>query len=128
MYKKFNGFTAYEEASNSNLGKVDIYSNMLGLFNRVFEKGGYKAEIYFLETIAIEFANPFRLTLRKDKETWRLTGQGTTFLGNKLTISLSLVEYYIDGDEHIYWDVYKYIHRIHGHDKMKDTRINLGLE
>jgi len=135
MYEWFDGFISYTDDSNRCFGTVKVYSNMRGLMS--LEQNNYTAEISFLEMLCTELisANPLHLVLKKNSEntnkvaeTWKLTGQITSSSDNSLTVALSLVEYYCDGEECIYWDAFKYIHRIHGQDKMRETRINIGLE
>jgi len=135
MYEWFDGFTAYTDDSNRSFGIVKVHSNMRGLMS--LEQNNRTAEISFLEMRCTELihANPLRIVLKKNcentnqvAETWKLTGQITSRSGNSITVALSLVEYYCDGEECIYWDVHKYILRIHGQDKMRETRVNIGLE
>jgi hypothetical protein len=138
MYK-FDGFTAYTDDEKNCFGLVEVHSNMHDLleYDIDAERKSYSAEISFLENNCSSLVTPnfsIHLILRKDErsqacETWKLTGLLTQIpaVNNKLTISLSSVQYYVDGDEQIYWDV-KYIHRIRGKDYMEETRKNLAME
>jgi hypothetical protein len=139
MTREYSGFTAYSDDDKDCFGLVDVLSNMgdLSVYEVASNKPPYKAEIYFSgnDCLRLPPANPFRLTLRRNDErtgqayeTWKLIGQATAFPVNPLKISLSSVVHYIDGDEHIYWDVFKPIHRINGKDHMEETRKNLGME
>jgi hypothetical protein len=138
MMRELKGFTAYLNDEKDCLGLVDVHSNMgdLSEYTIYSIQQSYLAEISFLETNCMSLvpANPLHLTLRNNDErpgqkyeTWKITGQ-TTFPDNVLKINLSLVKHYINGDEHIYWDPYKYIHRINGIDYMEETRKNLAME
>jgi phage tail tube protein FII len=131
MSQWLNGFTAYTEDTNNCFGLAKVYSNMgdLMIIPTTFQ-GSYSAEITFLDNNAFKLvsANPLRLTLRNNLETWKLTGTVLSFSDNNLKISLTAVEYYVDDDEKLKWDVFKYIHRINGHDHMDETRKNIGME
>ena len=139
MTKELNGFTAYSDDEKDCFGLVSVRSNMgdLSGCEDASNKHTYEAEISFLEKncLSLLTANPLRLTLRRNDEragqayeAWKLTGLVSGFSINPLNISLTLVAHYIDGDEHIYWDVFKLIHRIDGKDYMEVTRKNLGME
>jgi len=138
MIRELNGLTAYTKDEKDCFGLVVVRSNMgdLSVYSSIPDQQIYEAEISFPGNNCLSLlpANPLRLTLRTDDvragqsyETWKITGQVEAFTVNFLKISLSLVEHYIDGDEHIYWDAYKYIHRIDGKDYMEETRKNVGI-
>ena len=138
MIREFTGLTAYSKDEKDCFGLVIVRSNMgdLSVYTVIPNQQIYEAEISFPgnNCMGLLPANPLRLTLRTDNvragqayETWKITGQVTAFSINLLKISLSLVEHYIDGVEHIYWEPYKYIHRINGKDYMEETRKNVCI-
>jgi hypothetical protein len=139
MIREYSGFTAYSDDDKNCFGLVDVSSNMgdLSVYEVASKKPPYEAEIYFSghDCSSLLTANPLRLILRRNDdragqpcETWKLSGQIKNFSVNPLKITLYSVEHYIDGDEHIYWNVFKPVHRIDGKDHMEETRKNTSLE
>ena len=131
MTKWFDGFTAFTEDPDDCLGLVKVYSNMSDLmFYSSTSQGSYSAEITFPAANAHKLlpANPLCLTLRKNLETWKLIGQILSSSHDNVKINLTAVEYYVDGDENLKWDVFKNIHRVKGHDFMEETRKNIGMQ
>jgi P2 family phage contractile tail tube protein len=43
----------------------------------------------------------------------------------QITVQLNYVQHFLDGDEIIEWDAYKYIYKVNGKDLMAETRQNL---
>jgi P2 family phage contractile tail tube protein len=44
-----------------------------------------------------------------------------------ITIQLHYVQHFLDGDEIVEWDAFKYIYKVNGKDLMADTRNNLAI-
>jgi hypothetical protein len=127
----FNKYTAYTDDEENCLGLVEMYSNIRDLLNYSVDSShnSYSAEINFLEkdySCLINSSQIINLILRKDNrsqacELWKLTGTTNVIpvADNKLSVYLSKIVYYFDGDEHIFWDAFKLIHRIRGVDYIK---------
>lgn len=81
--------------------------------------------------------NPDNHAKEKVPDRWVLKGQlsgaspgskeQATAGDAQITIQLNYVQHFLDGDEILEWDAYKYIYKVNGKDLMSDTRQNLAI-
>jgi len=79
--------------------------------------------------------NPDTFAKEKVSNRWRLKGQlsgsnpGSIEQASagdaQVTVQLNYVQHFLDGDEILEWDLFKYIYKVNGKDLMEETRRNL---
>ena len=132
MQHLYDDFTIYVGKEEKEIGNYPITSNICDKMVFVIpDQKPVIAEIKFNGKEPDGFLdNPIIVTMRKTEpvtETWRFYAQRLSFGVDNIKMSITKIEYYVDGEEKLFWDPLNYIHRILGKDLMAETRKNIGM-
>ena len=133
MQHLYDDYTIYVGREEKKIGIFPIKSNMCDkMISAEPTQKPVTAEIKFNGKEPDGFLdNPIIVTMRKTEpvtETWRFYAQRLSFGVDNIKMSITKIEYYVDGEEKLFWDTFMNIHRILGKDLMAETRKNIGID